>query len=107
MRLKEKETDLHMMVLDDRREALRIARALRLWSLSGLYLAINSSRAKRDDLAIYIDTANLEFISERLRPASAELKLYLGQATLSTEAIVERITFPDDDWPELLHASGS
>lgn len=96
-----------MMVFDNRRETLRVARALHLWSLSGLCLIINSGRAKRDDLAIYVDTENLELISERLRPKAPELESYLGHTALTAEVIVERITYPDDDWPELLQATGS
>jgi hypothetical protein len=99
--------DTHIITFESRREAFRVARAAGLWRYGSLGLIVRCIPKIGDmrELAVYVHTPDLEALADKLQSSTPVLQAYLGQTALSAEAIVERITFPEDDWHEVFEAT--
>ena len=78
----QKRKDWHRVYLDGRSEALRVARAMGLWRLSGLKLTVlGLMPSATGELDVCMNTSDLQSIERKLDPASLELRAYLGGLT--------------------------
>jgi hypothetical protein len=96
MRLeKSKFDDDHVMSIEGRGEAFRVARAIGLWRYSSIKLLANTMMGMQGGLDLRIDTVNLQTIERRMSPPSTEIRAYLGQAALHpAETVLQPVVEP-------------